>query len=156
MAKQVFAMWRKPTGMAMMTAGEGVRDVLEIGRMDYLMRGARLIAPHLPLFIFALFCLLAQSVVRATPPTPPPKRRPCVCHDIATQFANGPRVALSRACGAQASLVLPKDAREPRPVYAALLVRRPIEESQQRATRRARVSRTLRSQRVDQSRNCTC
>ena len=52
----------KATGEGVMRGDKGVRDVLEVGRMDYLMRGARLIAPHLPLFLFALLCLLMQSV----------------------------------------------------------------------------------------------
>lgn len=51
----------KATGEGVMRGDQGVRDVLEIGRMDYLWRGARLIWPHLPLFLFALLCLLLQS-----------------------------------------------------------------------------------------------
>ena len=52
----------KATGEGVKRGDKGVRDVLEDGRMNYLMRGARLIAPHLPLFLFALLCLLMQSV----------------------------------------------------------------------------------------------
>ena len=52
----------KATGEGVMRGDQGVRNVLEVGRMDYLMRGARLIWPHLPLFLFALLCLLLQSL----------------------------------------------------------------------------------------------
>lgn len=51
-----------------MRGDKGVRDVLDIGRAEYLMRGARLIWPHLPLFLFALGCLMAQSVAQLVVP----------------------------------------------------------------------------------------
>ena len=52
----------KATGEGVMRGDSGVRDVLEVGRWDYLKRGISLIWPHLPLFLFALLCLILQSV----------------------------------------------------------------------------------------------
>ena len=53
----------KATGEGVMRGDKGVRDVLEIGRVAYLMRGMRLVAPHLPLLLLALSSLLANSVI---------------------------------------------------------------------------------------------
>ena len=52
----------KATGEGVMRGDQGVRDVLDVGRWDYFKRGIRLILPHLPLFLFALLCLVLQSV----------------------------------------------------------------------------------------------
>ena len=53
----------KATGEGVMRGDKGVRDVLEIGRVAYLMRGMRLVAPHLPLLLIALSSLLANSII---------------------------------------------------------------------------------------------
>lgn len=51
----------KATGEGVMRGDKGVRDMKVVGRFDYLMRGIRLIWPHLGLFLLALSCLLAQT-----------------------------------------------------------------------------------------------
>ena len=47
-----------------------------VGRFEYLMRGMRLIWPHLPLFAHALGCLLAQTVASLFLPA---LQVPCAC-----------------------------------------------------------------------------
>ncbi len=37
--------------------------MLEMGRVAYLMRGMRMVAPHLPLLLFALSALFANSLI---------------------------------------------------------------------------------------------
>ena len=52
----------KSTGEGVMRGDKGVRDNAVVGRFDYLMRGIKMIWPHIWLFSLALGCLLAQTV----------------------------------------------------------------------------------------------
>ncbi|KOO30462.1 ATP-binding cassette superfamily [Chrysochromulina tobinii] len=58
----------KCTSEGIMRGDKGVRDVLDVGRFEYLMRGVRLIRPHLLLFLFALACLMGQSIASLVVP----------------------------------------------------------------------------------------
>lgn len=58
----------KCTSEGIMRGDKGVRDVLDVGRFEYLMRGVRLIRPHLLLFLFALLCLMGQSIASLVVP----------------------------------------------------------------------------------------
>ena len=53
----------KATGEGVMRGDKGVRDVLEIGRVAYLLRGMRMVAPHMPLLLMALAALVFNSLI---------------------------------------------------------------------------------------------
>ena len=52
----------KATGEGVMRGDKGVRDAVKLGRLNYVWRCLRLIGPYSPSFIFAMVCLLMQSV----------------------------------------------------------------------------------------------
>ena len=53
----------KSTGEGVMRGDKGVKSSTDVGRWAYFRRAVRLVAPHVPLFLVALGCLVATSVV---------------------------------------------------------------------------------------------
>ena len=53
----------KATGEGVMRGDKGVKSATDVGRWAYFRRAVRLVAPHVPLFLVALGCLVATSVV---------------------------------------------------------------------------------------------